>query len=221
MSVSNVPDFTANPFTIIVTLALVSLLPILVSIGTAFLKFVVVFNLLKNAIGIQQIPPAIVVNGLALIIAAYIMAPVLAETYDLAKDRADFTDMQFIGFMLDEGSEPYRRFLQRNTSQDMLDLFKSMAVNLWPESMSESINDRSMFILLPAFTLTELQEAFEIGFIIYVPFLVVDLVVSNILLAMGMMMMSPMTISLPFKLLLFVFVDGWTLLLTNLALTYS
>ena len=129
--------------------------------------------------------------------------------------------MQFIGFMLDEGSEPYRRFLQRNTSQDMLDLFKSMAFNLWPESMSESINDRSMFILLPAFTLTELQEAFEIGFIIYVPFLVVDLVVSNILLAMGMMMMSPMTISLPFKLLLFVFVDGWTLLLTNLALTYS
>ena len=221
MSVLNVPDFTANPFTIIVTLALVSLLPILVSIGTAFLKFVVVFNLLKNAIGIQQIPPAIVVNGLALIIAMYIMAPVLAETYELAKGRTDFTDMQFIGFMLDEGSEPYRRFLQRNTSQDMLDLFKSMAFNLWPESMSESINDRSMFILLPAFTLTELQEAFEIGFIIYVPFLVVDLVVSNILLAMGMMMMSPMTISLPFKLLLFVFVDGWTLLLTNLALTYS
>ena len=79
------PDFTANPFTIILTLALVSLLPILVSIGTAFLKFVVVFNLLKNAIGIQQIPPAIVVNGLALIIAMYIMAPVLAETYELAK----------------------------------------------------------------------------------------------------------------------------------------
>ena len=122
--------------------------------------------------------------------------------------------------MLTEGAQPYREFLQRNTSQDMLDLFKSMAVTLWPEDMSNSIDEHNFFILLPAFTLTELQEAFEIGFIIYVPFLVVDIIVSNILLAMGMMMMSPMTVSLPFKLLLFVVVDGWSLLLNNLALTY-
>ena len=213
-------DFTANPFTIIFGLALISLLPILVSIGTAFLKFVVVFNLLKNAIGIQQIPPTIVVNGLALIIALYVMAPVLTQTLDLAQSQPDFTNTEFLGFMLTEGSQPYREFLQRNTSQEMLDLFKSMAVTLWPEDMSKSIDDHNFFILLPAFTLTELQEAFEIGFIIYVPFLVVDIIVSNILLAMGMMMMSPMTISLPFKLLLFVVIDGWSLLLNNLALTY-
>ena len=214
-------DLTANPFTLILGLALLSLLPILVSIGTAFLKFVVVFNLLKNAIGIQQIPPTVVVNGLALIMALYVMAPVLFETFELVQTQTSLTDMKFLRFMLAEGSEPYRDFLQHNTSPEMLALFKSMAVKLWPESMFQSINDENFFILLPAFTLTELQEAFEIGFIIYVPFLVVDIVVSNILLAMGMMMMSPMTISLPFKLLLFVFVDGWSLLLSNLTLAYS
>ena len=214
-------EFTANPFTIIVGLALISLLPILVSIGTAFLKFVVVFSLLKNAIGIQQIPPTIVVNGLALIITLYVMAPVITQTVDLAQSQPEIADGEFLSFMLAEGAQPYREFLQRNTGQDMLDLFKSMAVTLWPEDMSKSIDDHNFFILLPAFTLTELQEAFEIGFIIYVPFLVVDIIVSNILLAMGMMMMSPMTVSLPFKLLLFVVVDGWSLLLNNLALTYA
>ena len=214
-------DLTANPFTLILGLALLSLLPILVSIGTAFLKFVVVFNLLKNAIGIQQIPPTVVVNGLALIMALYVMAPVLFETFELVQTQTSLTDVKFLRFMLAEGFDPYRGFLQHNTSPEMLALFKSMAVKLWPESMFQSINDENFFILLPAFTLTELQEAFEIGFIIYVPFLVVDIVVSNILLAMGMMMMSPMTISLPFKLLLFVFVDGWSLLLSNLTLAYS
>ncbi|MDE0284824.1 MAG: type III secretion system export apparatus subunit SctR [Gammaproteobacteria bacterium] len=208
--------------TIVITLALVGLMPIIVSIGTAFLKFVVVFSLLKNAIGIQQIPPTIVVNSLAMIIAAYIMAPVFIETYELAQGRGvSLADGSFLSFMAGEGAEPYRRFLQHNTSQDMIDLFRNMALELWPENVHHRITDDNLFLLLPAFTLTELKEAFEIGFIIYVPFIVVDIVVSNILLAMGMMMMSPMTISLPFKLLLFVFVDGWTLLLNNLALTYS
>ena len=208
--------------TIVITLALVGLMPIIVSIGTAFLKFVVVFSLLKNAIGIQQIPPTIVVNSLAMIIAGYIMAPVFIETYDLAQGSGvSLSDGSFLSFMAGEGAEPYRRFLQHNASQDMIDLFKTMAQELWPEHVQHKITDDNFFLLLPAFTLTELKEAFEIGFIIYVPFIVVDIVVSNILLAMGMMMMSPMTISLPFKLLLFVFVDGWTLLLNNLALTYS
>ena len=208
--------------TVIITLALVGLMPVIVSIGTAFLKFVVVLSLLKNAIGIQQIPPTIVVNSLAMIIAAYIMAPVFIETYELAQSKGvSLSDGSLLSFVAGEGAEPYRRFLQHNSSQDMLDLFKNMARELWPENVQHKIDDNNFFVLLPAFTLTELKEAFEIGFIIYVPFIVVDIVVSNILLAMGMMMMSPMTISLPFKLLLFVFIDGWTLLLNNLALTYA
>ena len=212
----------SNLLTVITVLTVIGLMPIVVSIGTAFLKFVVVFNLLKNAIGIQQIPPAIVVNSLAMIIAGYIMAPVVMETYDIAvQNNMSLLDSRFLGFMLGEGAEPYRRFLLHNSSPDMLDLFKNMASSLWPEHMHHRIDDNNLFLLLPAFTLTELKEAFEIGFIIYVPFIVVDIVVSNILLAMGMMMMSPMTISLPFKLLLFVSIDGWTLLLNNLAMTYS
>ena len=213
-------DILGNPITLVIGFALISFLPMAFSVGTAFLKIVVVFNLLKNAIGIQQIPPMMVINGLALVIAVYVLMPVIVEVLALVEARGGAYDAEFMLYMINEGSEPYRRFLINNTNDNMLTLFKTMAMELWPESMHDSVNNENFIILLPAFTLTELQEAFEIGFIIYVPFLVVDIVVSNILLAMGMMMMSPMTISLPFKLLLFVFVDGWTLLLNNLVLTY-
>ena len=214
-------ELASNPFTFIAVVFLMSLLPIIVSIGTAYLKFVVVFNLLKNAIGIQQIPPMMVVNALSLIMAVFILSPVLTQVFTLAQEYPGELDVKFMSFFLSEGIEPYRQFLLRNTNPEILNVFKTMASEIWHEDTHHQIHNDNLFILMPSFALTELQEAFEIGFIIYLPFIVIDLIVSNVLLALGMMMMSPMTISLPFKLLLFVFIDGWALLLNNLVLSYQ
>lgn len=190
-------------------------------IMTSFTKIIVVVSILRNALGLQSTPPAMVLNALALILSAYIMFPTLSSTYELAK-QADYSEMSLekAGEIVNEIKGPILEFLSRNTAVTYREFFYKTAQRTWPEEAAKSLTMDHFLILLPAFVVSELTAAFQIGFIIYLPFVIVDLVVSNILLSLGMMMISPTTISLPFKLLLFTLVDGWVRLLEGLVLTY-
>ena len=214
----NLPD----PPTLIVLVGALGMLPFLVVMGTCFVKLVVVFALVRNALGIQSIPPNMVLHGLALVLTLYIMMPVGMESYDnLVGQDFEFNEVASLQAAVSVAVVPYRKFLAKHASESQLDFFIDTARELWGEDYEHELTRDNLFILIPAFVVGELTTAFEIGFLIYLPFIVVDLVISNILLAMGMMMISPMTISLPFKLLLFVFLDGWTLLVQGLVMSYQ
>ncbi len=213
---------TADPVLLVLVLVGLSLAPFIAVMSTSFAKLAIVIFLIRNALGIQEIPPNVVLYGLAMILSIFIMAPVGFASYDRIKhyDLPNLPTEELVQ-ALDEGAEPWRAFLLRHSDSDTREFFINTARDLWPEEMQGSIDQENLLILLPAFTVAELRRGFEIGFILYLPFIVIDLVVSNILLAMGMMMVSPMTISLPFKLFLFVLVDGWSLLIQGLVLSYQ
>ncbi len=207
-----------------------TLLPILVAIGTSFAKISIVLSLIRNALGVQQIPPNMTLYGIALILTLYIMKPVVSDMYELynqySLSEQTQTDpssdkVKKLSRAAEVIAKPLIVFLQKNTRDTELNFFLSSAKNIWPEKYHKDISKNDLLILLPAFSVSEITRAFEIGFLIYLPFIVIDLVVSNILLTLGMMMVSPMTISLPFKLLLFVMVDGWSRLMHGLVLTYK
>lgn len=204
---------------LMVLLFLLSVLPLLM--GTSFLKLSIVFSLLRNALGVQQVPPNIAIYGLALVLTIFIMAPVGLDVHARLQDEPLPND---IGALLqhidDHALVPYRDFLQRNTDTEQVTFFNDIVQTKWPERYRNSVKPNSLLILMPAFTLTQLTEAFKIGLLLYLPFVAIDLIVSNILLAMGMMMVSPITISLPFKLLIFILIDGWGLLLGQLVGSY-
>ncbi len=211
-----------DPLALTLFLGALSLLPFLVIIGTSFVKISIVFSLIRNALGIQQIPPNMALHALALILTMYIMAPVGLRSYDnIISEPLAMDNFQSIERGFERGLKPYRQFLKKHTSDKELDFFLSTAKTLWATEFHQDIHKDNIIILLPSFIVGELTVAFEIGFLVYLPFIVIDLVVSNILMAMGMMMMSPTTISLPFKLLLFVFLDGWTRLVHGLILSYQ
>ena len=211
----------STPFYLILPLALLSLVPFIAILGTSFLKLVVVFGILRNATGLQQIPPNMALNALAIVLTLYIMAPVGFETYEILKDRQISLEDSSWKEAFDEGVEPYRNFLLRKTSIRERKFFFKTAKVLWPAKYREELTAESLLVMIPSFAVSELTKAFQIGFLLYLPFIVIDLIVSNILLALGMMMVSPMTISLPFKLLLFVLMDGWTRLIHGLVLGYQ
>jgi type III secretion protein R len=214
-------EFT--PASALVTVILVALAPFVAVMVTDFTKIIVVLSLLRNALGLQQTPPNIVLNGLALILSVYVMYPVISEaTQNYAQESqiAD-TDIDRLYAGARAASEPIRGFLDQHAERREKAFFlKTIRNTLSPEE-HETVEADDFVILLPAFTVSELGEAFQIGFLIYLPFLIIDLVVSNILLALGMMMLSPTIVSLPFKLLLFVLLDGWVKLAHGLVLSYS
>lgn len=211
-----------SPFTLILILGSLSITPFLIVMATSFAKLVIVFSLIRNALGIQQIPPNMALNGLAFILTIYIMMPVVIASYDIVvKEDLNFNDKEAVVKTFKDASQPYRSFLFRHSNPREREFFVETARDLWGEEHTEHMTENNLLILLPSFTVSELTTAFEIGFLIYLPFIVIDLIISNILLAMGMMMVSPMTISLPFKLLLFVFLDGWTYLIHGLVLSYQ
>ena len=206
---------------LILALSLFSLVPFIAVMATSFVKISIILSLVRNALGVQQIPPNIAIHGLAIILSAYIMAPIgyrmveALETHPLElKDPG--TMKKNLGAVL----EPYREFLATHTGESQREFFAEHSQRSWPEDLRKSAGEDSLFVLLPAFTVSELTKAFEVGFLLYLPFVVIDLIISNILLALGMMMVSPMTISLPFKLLLFVMLDGWTRLIEGLVMSY-
>lgn len=210
-----------DPISLALVLGLVALVPLAVVCMTAFLKIAVVLSLVRNAIGVQQTPPNIVLYALALVLAAYVMAPVLSEATDaFAGGPNEAVTTQSVIAGVKRGAEPMRAFLMANSDQAQRDFFLSQARHLWPAPMASKAAQSDFAILVPAFVVSELTAAFQIGFLLFLPFIVIDLVVSNILMAMGMMMVSPVTISLPLKLFLFVMVDGWSRLLHGMVLTY-
>lgn len=213
---------TPDPIYLIAILVFMSLAPFVAMMVTSFVKLVVVLSLIRNALGIQQIPPNMVMNGLALILSLYIMNPVMQDTFTILEaQEVDGRNLATIKQAAAEGIKPLQAFLLKHTHERERAFFFNTAKRLWSEEQAAALQNDDLMVLVPAFTVTELTSAFQIGFLIYLPFIAIDIIVSNILLAMGMMMVSPMTISLPFKLLLFVVVDGWTRLVHGLVLTYA
>lgn len=211
-----------DPISLAVILALITLMPLLVVVSTSFLKIAVVMSLLRNALGVQQVPPNLALYGMALILSVYVMAPVGLHMFDrLSAQPEALKNVAALLSGVREGAEPLRDFMLKNSRGEQRDFFVRTAQRMWGPSLSEGMNERDFIVLMPAFVVSELTAAFQIGFLIYLPFVVIDLIVSNILLAMGMMMVSPVTISLPLKLFLFVMVDGWSRLIQGLILTYA
>jgi type III secretion protein R len=212
---------TFDPIVLTLGLAMLGLVPLVFVTTTSFLKISIVLSLVRNALGVQQTPPNIVLYALSLILTVFIMAPIGHEIADAVQSDVNFTRnaTSMIG-AAQRGAEPMRKFLLANSKIEQRDFFVGQAKRLWPEKMSSEVRQSDLLILMPAFVVTELTAAFEIGFLLFLPFIVIDLVVSNILMAMGMMMVSPATITLPLKLFLFVMVDGWSRLLHGLILTY-
>lgn len=203
-------------------LAAMSLLPLLMIVCTAFLKIAVVLMITRSALGVQQVPPNIAVYSIALAATIFIMTPVgysVAENFREAP--LDTAKMETFQKGLAQNLSPVSDFMQSNADPDTVSNLVGITGDIWPENIARQVSRDSLVIILPAFVLSELQKGFEIGFLIYIPFIVIDLIVSNLLLALGMQMVSPMTISLPLKILLFVMVSGWTQLLNSLFYSYQ
>lgn len=219
-----------NLITMTVAIAFMSLMPFLIMILTSFVKIVVVLSLLRNALGVQQAPPNQVINGVAFLLSIYIMYPTGVKMYDsaqsvLARQTVPETmfspdTAQYVLEVAAAAREPFRDFLRTNSLVKHQRIFFRTVYRLLPEDHKADLKPDDFMVLVPAFITTQLKSAFEIGVLIYIPFFVIDLVVSNILLAMGMMMLSPVTISMPLKLFLLVMLDGWTLLIEGLVSTY-
>ena len=217
--------FQTDSFSLIALFVGMSLLPFLAMVATSYLKIVVVISLVRNALGVQSIPPNMVVNAIALILSFYVMAPVVEKGWDIYNKEAAVNKVetkQSDTELALKAAEPMREWLVKQTDEKSRAFFVSTAEQLWAKEGEEKakVDPESFFILIPSFCVSELTKAFQIGFLVYLPFIAIDIIVSNILLAMGMMMVSPVTISLPFKLLLFVMVNGWTLLIQGLVRGY-
>jgi len=212
-----------NPLYLMGMLSALGLAPFFLMMVTSYVKIVVVTSLVRNALGVQQVPPAMVMNGLAIVLSIFIMAPVAMDTYDIAK-KITFPHNAGPAQIFDvaqELSPPLKHFLKRNSDEKVTNMFMGTARRIWPQERHDMISKDNMLIMVPAFTISELTKAFQIGFVLYLAFIAIDLIISNILLAMGMMMVSPTTISLPFKLLLFVTLDGWLKISQGLMLSYQ
>jgi len=209
-----------SPWQLIVLLFVLSLLPLAMVMGTSFLKLAVVFSILRNALGIQQVPPNMALYGLALVLSVFIMAPTVLAVKAQWHPVTTVDAPVWMSGWDSHALGPYRQFLQKNSDEKEARYFRNLIAKTWPEDARRRVKPDSLLILLPAFTVSQLTQAFRMGLLIYLPFLAIDLLVSNILLAMGMMMVSPMTISLPFKLLIFLLAGGWDLILSQLVQSF-
>lgn len=205
----------ANSVQLILSLALISLAPFFLLSVTAFLRIIIVFALLRTAIGTQQVPPNAVMIGLALFMTVFVMSPVWEDVNKNAITPYNQGKIsQFKAFEI--GMKPLSQFMLKQTREKDLALFVQFAKIPPPKTASEV----PVYVLIPAFMISELKTAFQIGFLLFIPFIIIDLVVSNILLSLGMFMLSPVMVSLPFKILLFVLVDGWNLITRGLLMSF-
>ncbi|WP_352431236.1 type III secretion system export apparatus subunit SctR [Pyrinomonas sp.] len=220
---------TANPVVLVIVLGALALAPFALIMMTSFVKISVVLSILRNALGTQQVPPNQVITGISLILTIFIMAPVVEKMYaeagQIENTDAIFSELSVrtIFEAAKRGREPLRQFLERHAHESDIKMFYDLARRMAIRNGNDpnEINPKDFRVLVPAFVTSELTEAFQIGFLLFLPFLVIDMVVANILQAMGMFMLSPTMISLPFKLLLFVIVNGWEILIRNLVVGYT
>ena len=200
---------------LLMVMAIFSFIPFMFVCMTSFLRYAIVFGFLKQALGAQQIPPAIILVGLSIILTFYTMGPVFQQMYEVGSKP--YQENGSIVLAISEGSKPLKEFMLKQTREDDLTFFVQLARKEAPES----IEDVTIWEVAPAYILSELKTAFEISFIVFVPFIVLDLVIANVLLALGMFMLSPTIISLPFKLLIFIAVDGWGLIVHGLVGSFN
>jgi len=219
-----------NVLTMLAVITLLALLPFAILLLTSFTKIVIVLSLLRNALGVQQAPPNQVLNGVALLMTIYVMFPTGVAMYHAGKDYIDkeapkslFTSdtASYVVNVIEKTKDPLRQFLMRNMQSSHQKSFYQLAARSLTGDYQKSLKPDDFIVLIPSYITSQIKGAFEIGVLIYLPFFVIDLVTSNILLAMGMMMLSPLTIALPLKLLLIVMTDGWTLIIQGLVLTYK
>lgn len=199
----------------LLVMSLFSILPFAFACMTSFLRFIIVFSMLKTAMGTQSVPPSIVIIGLSMILTFYTMGPVFQQCYE--QGQIPYNQTKNLALAIEKGSKPLKEFMLKQTRETDLAFFIELSGNDRPESPEEL----TIWQVAPAYIVSELKTAFEIGFIVFVPFIVLDLVVANILLALGMFMLSPTIISLPFKLLVFIAVDGWALIVQGLVQSYN
>ena len=205
------PAALVSSINVILMLTLLFLAPSLLLMTTTFTRFVIVFGFLRQAMGTQQIPPTQLLVSLALLLTIYIMEPVGMKAYNQGIKPYVAEKISYeVAF--ERTTEPFKNFMIRNTREKDLALF----FRIRGMDNPQTIKDVPLSVIVPAFMISELKTAFEIGFLLFLPFLVIDMVVASILMSMGMMMLPPVMISLPFKILVFVLVDGWNLLIGNL-----
>ncbi len=211
LAAPNSPEQLVTSLNVIIVLTLLFLAPSMVLVMTTFTRFVIVFGFLRQALGTQQVPPTQLMVMLALILTFFVMEPVGQKAYDVGIKPYIAEE---IGYeeAFTKTAEPFKNFMIRNTREKDLALF----IRIRKMQNPQNISDVPLSVIIPAFVISELKTAFEIGFLLFLPFLVIDMVVASILMSMGMMMLPPVMISLPFKILIFVLVDGWNLLIGNL-----
>ncbi|HBA9513332.1 TPA: EscR/YscR/HrcR family type III secretion system export apparatus protein [Escherichia coli] len=222
----------SNDISLIAVLTFFTLIPFVIAGGTCFIKFSIVLVMIRNALGVQQIPSNLTLNGIALLLTAFVMAPVCQNILNyIESNNIDFNNRQSVVQFINSGLGGYKTYLVRYSDKNLISYFykiQNKSINQdQEEQVSLDLKDDEEMValplttLMPAYALSEIQSAFKIAFYLYVPFVVIDLVVSSILLALGMMMMSPVTISIPIKLILFVSMNGWTLLSKGLVSQYT
>lgn len=222
MGDDNIATGTAagNIFRIVAIITVLSLAPSILMMVTSFTRIIVVLSLLRSAIGIQQTPPNIVLISLALFLTFFIMQPVIEKSYEdglkpLMEDQIDEKEA------FEKVGKPFHEFMMKHVREDDLDLFMSIAnESSGAEDTEYSAENVPYKALIPAFMISELKRAFEIGFLIFIPFLIIDMVVASTLMSMGMMMLPPVLISLPFKIIFFVLIDGWAMLSESLVKSF-
>ena len=200
----------------LITLTALTFIPAALLMMTSFTRIIIVLSLLRHALGTQTSPPNQVLVGMSLFLTFFVMAPVFDKVYDeayrpLSENRITFQQA------VERGADPLRAFMLKQTRESDLGLFARLS----NAPKIDSAKDIPMRVLIPAFVTSELKTAFQIGFIIFIPFLIIDMVVASVLMSMGMMMMSPIMVSLPFKLMLFVLVDGWHLMMGSLVMSFA
>lgn len=199
----------------------ISLLPFVAMVVTSYAKIVVVLGLLRNALGVQQVPPNMVLNGIAILVSIYVMAPIgIAASKTLEHQEISAQSSQALIQAFSAARDPFRAFLIKHAQEREKRFFLRSASVVWPKEQAAELKEDDLIVLAPAFTLTEMTEAFKIGFMLYIAFIVIDLIVANILLAMGLNQVTPTNVAIPFKLLLFVVMDGWSTLIHGLVMSY-
>ncbi len=213
-----------DPIGMMIFLSLLSLAPVIFTLTSSFIKISMVCLLARESLGVQNVPPNIVIYGLSLIISCYVMGPVYNNSYmaisdDMANNQVITSQVLIQDFQ--KSSKPIKEFLNKHSTINDKEFFYQSLQQFWNKDMLTNVKKDDFIILIPAFTISELTQAFKIGFLIYLPSVIIDIIVSNILMAMGMMMMSPVTISLPIKLLLFISLDGWSRIIHVLLASYK
>ncbi len=222
ISVDGSASTTGTIFRLIVLITVLSLAPSILMMVTSFTRIIVVLSLLRSAIGIQQTPPNVVLISLALFLTFFIMQPTLQKSYDegIAPLIANKIDEKAA---LPKIAEPFREFMQKHARTEDIQLFVDLSNQAAGKAQEKANPDEVVpyRALIPAFMISELRRAFEIGFLIFIPFLIIDMVVASILMSMGMMMLPPVLISLPFKIIFFVLIDGWAMLSESLVKSFQ